>query len=154
MRIFFCSLSLTLKTFTVSQEPLQITQSNSLLKQVPLVGLQRKASRWVLSISREGDSTTSQCSSFQCSAIIKVNFFPVFRWTFLHSSSIPLPLVCHWAPLKRVWPHPLDSCPFTSIDKIPSQSPPARRVPHLSAFPPGPKQLCGPPLNSLGLCLF
>ena len=48
-----------------------------LLKQVPCSRLQRKVSRWVLSISR-GDSTTSLGSLFQCSVTFSsMKFFLV-----------------------------------------------------------------------------
>ena len=39
--------------------PLGIIESNLLLKQVHYSGLYRKLPRWILNISREGDSTTS-----------------------------------------------------------------------------------------------
>ena len=63
--------------------------------------LYRKTSREVLSISREGDSTTSLGSLFQCSAIHEVKkFFLIFRWNLLCSSLCPLPLIIisghHW----------------------------------------------------------
>jgi len=52
------------------------------------------------------------------------------------TSSAPVfarcPLSCCWAPLKRAWPHPLDTY-LLSIDKIPSQSTPGLTVPGLSA---------------------
>ena len=56
-----------------------------LLKQVPYSRLQRKVSRWVLSISR-GDSATSLGSLFQCSVTFSsMKFFLVLlvpRWLF------------------------------------------------------------------------
>ena len=57
--------------------------STPLLKQDPYARLPGKASRQVLNVSREGDSTASLGSLFQC-----------------------------WAPSKRAWPHPLDSRPL------------------------------------------
>ena len=57
--------------------------------------LHRVSSRWVLNISREGDSTTPLGSLFQDSVTLRVKKFAPFA-----------PLSCHWAPLKRVWPHP------------------------------------------------
>jgi len=54
---------------------------------------QRTLSRWVLNISREGDSTTSLGSLFQCSVILRgKKFFLLFRWNFLCFSLCPLPL--------------------------------------------------------------
>jgi len=56
--------------------------------------LHRNASRWVLNISREGDSTTSLGSLFQCSVTLRVKkFLLMFRWNFLCFSLCPLPLV-------------------------------------------------------------
>ena len=45
---------------------LETIKSNPLLKQVPYSRSHRKVSRWVFSISREGDSTTPLGSLFQC----------------------------------------------------------------------------------------
>ena len=62
-----------------------------LLKQVPYSSLSRKASKRVLNISREGDSTASLGSLFQCSVTHMVNkFFCMFVWNFLCSSLCPL----------------------------------------------------------------
>ena len=56
--------------------------------------LHRTASRRVLNISREGDSTTSLGSLFQCSVTLRVKkFFLMFRWNILSFSLCPLPLV-------------------------------------------------------------
>ena len=56
--------------------------------------LHRTLSRWVLNISREGDSTTSLGSLFQCSITLRgKKFFLMFRWNFLGFSLCPLPLV-------------------------------------------------------------
>ena len=56
--------------------------------------LHRTLSRWVLNISREGDSTTSLGSLFQCSVTLRgKNFFLMFRRNFLCLSLCPLPLV-------------------------------------------------------------
>jgi len=47
-----------------------------------------------LSISREGDSTTSLGSLFQCSATLQIKkFFLMFSWNFLCFSLCPLPIV-------------------------------------------------------------
>ena len=49
---------------------------------------------WVFNISREGDSTTSLGSLFQCSVTLRgKKFFLVFRRNFLCFSLCPLPLV-------------------------------------------------------------
>ena len=54
----------------------------------------RKASRRVLNISREGDSTASVCSLLQCSVTLTVKkFFHIFVWNFLCSSFWPVLLV-------------------------------------------------------------
>ena len=56
--------------------------------------LHRTLSRWVLNISREGDSTTSLDSLFQCSVTLRgKKFFLMFRRNFLCFSLCPLPLV-------------------------------------------------------------
>jgi len=52
------------------REPLQITYSNPLLKQVPSCRLHRKASMWVLNTAWEGNSTSSLDNLFQCSALL------------------------------------------------------------------------------------
>ena len=57
--------------------------------------LHRTLSRRVLNISREGDSTTSLGSLFQCSITLRgKKFFLMFRRNFLCFSLCPLPLVC------------------------------------------------------------
>ena len=56
--------------------------------------LHRTLSRRVLNISREGDSTTSLGSLFQCSITLRgKKFFLMFRQNFLWLSLCPLPLV-------------------------------------------------------------
>ena len=56
--------------------------------------LHRTLSRWVLNISREGDSTTSLGSLCQGSITLRVKkFFNVFRGNFLCFNLCPLPLV-------------------------------------------------------------
>jgi len=56
--------------------------------------LQRTLSRWVFNISREGDSTASLGSLFQCSVTLRgKKFFFMFRRNFLCFSLCPLPLV-------------------------------------------------------------
>jgi len=74
--------------------------------------LHRTLSRWVLNISREGESTSSLGSLFQGSVTLRgKKFFLMFKWNFLCFSLCPFPLVLLLAPLKRVWPHPLDIHP-------------------------------------------
>ena len=56
--------------------------------------LHRTLSRWVLNISREGDSTTSLGRLFQGSITLRgKKFFLMFRRNFLGFSLCPLPLV-------------------------------------------------------------
>jgi len=56
--------------------------------------LHRTLSRRVLNISKEGDSTTSPGSLFQCSITLRVKkFFLMFRRNFLCFILRPLPLV-------------------------------------------------------------
>ena len=55
---------------------------------------QRTLSRWVLNISREGDSTTSLGSLGQGSVTLRgKKFFLIFRQNFLCFSLCPLPLI-------------------------------------------------------------
>jgi len=82
-----------------------------LLKQVHCSRLYRKASSWVLNISREDDSSTSLGSLFQFSVTRTVKEFScMFLWNFLCCSFCPLPLFCLCTPLKRAYLHPLHSC--------------------------------------------
>jgi len=56
--------------------------------------LHRTLSRWVLNISREGDSTSSLGSLGQGSVTLRgKKFFFMFSWNFLCFSLCPLPLV-------------------------------------------------------------
>ena len=56
--------------------------------------LHRTSYRQVFNISREGDSTTSLGSLFQCSVTLRgKKFFLMFRRNFLCFSLCPLPLV-------------------------------------------------------------
>ena len=56
--------------------------------------LHRTSSRWVLDISREGDSTTPPENLFQGSVTLRgKKFFLTFRWNFLRFSLCLLPLV-------------------------------------------------------------
>jgi len=58
--------------------PLNIIQSNTLLKQVPYSRLHRKVSKQVLNNSREGDSTTSLGNLFQSVLCPPQSIFPHF----------------------------------------------------------------------------
>jgi len=54
-----------------------------------------------LNISREGESTSSLGSLFQCSVTLRVKqFFLVFRWNFLCFRLCPLPLVLSLSSLQ------------------------------------------------------
>lgn len=65
-----------------------------MLKQVPYSRLHRKASVWVLNISRGEDSTTSLGILFQSSITPTIKkFFQMLVWNFLCSSFRPLLLV-------------------------------------------------------------
>jgi len=56
--------------------------------------LHRTLSRWVLNISREGDSTAPLGNLFQCSVTLRVKkFFLGFRWNFPGFSLCPFSLV-------------------------------------------------------------
>jgi len=58
--------------------------------------LHRTVSRWVLSISREGDSTTSLGSLFQCSVTLRgKKFFLMFTRNFLFVPVAPCPATGH-----------------------------------------------------------
>ena len=74
--------------------------------------LQRTLSMRALNISREGDSTTSLGSLFQCSVTLKVeSSSSCSAGTSCASVCARCPLSCRWAPLKRAWPHPPDTHP-------------------------------------------
>ena len=74
--------------------------------------LHRTASRRVLNISREGDSTTSLGTLFQCSGTLRGrNSSSCSDGTSYASVCAHCPLSCHWALLKRAWPHPPDTHP-------------------------------------------
>jgi len=92
---------------------LEIPQSNPPLEQVPYSRLHRKASSWVLNISREGDSTSSLGSLFQCSVTLKVKkFFLLLRWNSLYSHLCPLPLVLSLGTVENSLAHLLDIHPL------------------------------------------
>ena len=66
----------------------------ALLKQLSYSRSHRQASRWILNVFIEGDSTTSLGNLFQCSVTLMVKkFFHMFVWNFLYSSFRPLLLV-------------------------------------------------------------
>lgn len=59
----------------------------------------------VLNISKNGYSTASLGNLFLCVIILIVNtffFFLIFKWNFLWFSLCLLPLICLWAPQRRV----------------------------------------------------
>ena len=70
-----------------------------------------------VNISREGDSTTSLDSLFQCSVTLKLKrmcfclFVCLFVWSSDGTSCIPVcarcSLLCLWIVLRRAWPHSL-----------------------------------------------
>lgn len=83
---YWCSLLASLQ-FTESQNcwgwegPLEVTQPNPLLKQAPQSRLQRKVSRWVFNIPREGDFTASLGNLCPCLVTFTVEkCFLMFRW--------------------------------------------------------------------------
>ena len=68
----------------------------------------RTASRQVLNVSREGDSTASLGSLCHCSGTLTgKEFFSILGGTSCVPACAHCPLSCHWAPLKRVWSHSL-----------------------------------------------
>ena len=97
-------------------------------------------SRWLLSISKGGDSTASLGKLCWGSVTHAVNkCFLVFRGNHLCFSLCSLPLVLHWGPLERVCLHPLCTLPL-GIDTHWWGPPwtfssPGWAVPALSAFP-------------------
>lgn len=68
----------------------------TLLKQghlEPQNKLPRATPRWLLKISKQGESTTSLGNLFSCSVTSTVKYFLMFRWNFLCSSLCPFSLV-------------------------------------------------------------
>lgn len=71
--------------------PVEIIETNPLLKQGPRWS--RKASRWVLNISRRGESISPLGILFQGSITLNMNkFLCILVWNFLHSSLWLFPL--------------------------------------------------------------
>ncbi|NXN56925.1 ARMC4 protein, partial [Rynchops niger] len=82
------------------------------------------ASRRVLKISREGDSTTSLGSLFQCSVTLTVKkFFRVFERNFLCSNLCPLPLVLSLGTIEKSLAPSSFSPPFRYLNAISINSP-------------------------------
>lgn len=99
-------------------------------------------------VSTDKETRTSPGSLILHSAILRVIFFSLYV-----PVCIIFPLSCLWASLKKVWPHPLDTCffIFKSTDKIPSVSSASYTASGLSAsaceLPLSPYQLCSPQLD-------
>jgi len=86
------------------KDPLEITQSNSLLKQVPC---SRKAPRWILNNSSGGDSTTFLGSLFQCSVTLKQNGI-MGKKTYFSWNKMSMEKVGHYeVPLRQFDPKSL-----------------------------------------------
>lgn len=63
------------------------------LEQGQLLRLSRTMIRWVLSISKDTDSTVSLGSLWQCSLILTIKvFLPICKCNFLYFNLCPLPL--------------------------------------------------------------
>jgi len=111
------------------------SSSTALLKQVPYSIWNRKASRWVLNISRERDSTASLGSLFQCPVTLTVKKFFLCLYG---TSCVPVfaccPLFHHCTSLKRVCPYRLDSS-TPAQDPHSTFSSSGRPVSDLSFFP-------------------
>ena len=84
--------------------PLEIIQSNPLLKQIPTVGYTEKhpVMFW---ISPEKEMPPLLSILFQCCHTQAKKFFLMCVWNFLHFIFCPLPFVLS---LKKAWPYPLD----------------------------------------------
>jgi len=85
--------------------------------------------RQFFNISTEGDSTSSVGSLYQCSVTLRVRkHFLTFRGNLLCFCLCPLPLTCHWAPLKSqmqqlslcIPPSTLPKSSFPLISKMPA----------------------------------
>ena len=76
------------KIVGVGRDPWRSSSPVFLLKQIAWIMWHRKASRQVLNIFREGESTASPDSLLQCSVTLRWNkFFLMFSWSFL---SVPV----------------------------------------------------------------
>ena len=87
-----CTLSATLNNFSflpgyritgVGRDLRRSSSPTPLLKQIPYNRSHRWASRWVLNISTEVDSTTFMGNLFHCSIILTRKFFHTFEQNFL-----------------------------------------------------------------------
>lgn len=73
----------------------------------------RIMSRQVLDISR-GDSTASLANLFQYFVTCK-DIFPHSHMELPVLHFVPCPFSCWWAPLRRFWSNPLDTCPSRNM---------------------------------------
>lgn len=82
-------------------------------------GEEGQESPWVLNNSTDGDSTSSPGKS--CQSLITLTTEKGFYSVQMEPPVCPLPLVCHWALLRRVQLLPLHCLPSGtySRDKIP-----------------------------------
>lgn len=105
--------------------PLEITIPSPLLNQVSQSKSHREVFRWVVSISREGDSANPLGRLFLYSVILMEMFFLMFRWNILCSSLCLRPPVLSLDTTERV--HTILLLATLQIlintDKIPPQSP-------------------------------
>lgn len=100
-------------------------------------------SRWVLNISKDEDSAMSLSNPFLCVTTLVLNtffffiYFLIYKWNFLCFCFCLLPLICLWAPLRRICLLPLLLNPvFMGMYKSPlSPLFPGWVVPALSASP-------------------
>lgn len=87
------------------KEALVVSLFNPLLKQGHPSQLLRIISRWVLNISKDGDTTASLGSLFLCLVTLRVKkCFQMFWSSLLCFCLCLLPCILSLAPLKRAWP--------------------------------------------------
>lgn len=96
------------------------SSSNSLSSRATYSQLPRTLLRWLLNISKGGESTTSLCNLFWCSITFTVKkcFLISRHRTFCVSVCAHCLSPCHWAHLKRAWLHLYILWVFIHIGKI------------------------------------
>ena len=100
--------------------PLESNESKPCSGRVTHSKSPRTVSSWVLSISKDGDSTSPLVNLFQCSTTLTVKkvFFLCLNRISCVSVGAHCLWSCHWAPLRRAWLHSLYSFPIRYLNTL------------------------------------